>query len=279
MNVLRFVTVSLIASFLSLLCANHASAEAPPGLGRFIAAAKRFEELQKVAQAKNTMPRLSDPEVRDLLRTLSDADGLFGTARYDKNDMLVVLDACGRGNRITMAYNFNGLSGVLDKSDSRDVMTSKVMSLQLRNAATFQDEEISLHAFQLRCFAKLEPIMKDFVSSLPPAEWTDIRRQGLEKVRQGIVGMFHGGLMMLGIGNGPVKPENQALMVKPENQALMVSALAETAPTFVEMIPVAQRKSILERAEKIVLPKELKPALDRVIAAMSRTDCDGLCQR
>ncbi|MCL2713947.1 MAG: hypothetical protein FWD68_04970 [Alphaproteobacteria bacterium] len=254
---------------LSLSCSPFASAETPPGLDRFLAAARGFDELQKAAQAKNTMPRLSDPEVGDLIRTLSDADALFGTAPYNREDLPVMRDACARASQILVAYNLSGLAGALDKSDSKDATSGRLTSLQAQNAATFLDEQIPLQAFALRCLARMLPIMRDTVLSQPADDWTDSRRLGLEKMRHRVVGMLQGGLTLLGAGHGPVKPEAEAVMA---------SALADTAAVFAEVLSVAQRKPILEQAEKIALP-DLKPALERVIAALSRTDCEGLCQR
>jgi len=258
------------AGLLTLISTFHASAEPPPGLDRFMAAAKRFGELQKVAQAKNTMPRLAEPEVADLLATLSDANSLFGTTTYNRGDMPAMLQVCNQGTQIMSDYSLSGLTGALDKSDSKDVMTRKVFALQAQNIATFQAEMIPIMAFSLRCQARLSQLMADFVSHLPPSEWTDTRREGLQTVRRGMAGGVSAGLMMLGATDGSLKPQFEAQMA---------SALADTAPSIADMLPVAQRQSILAQAEKITPPTELKPALERIIAAMSRTDCEGLCQR
>ena len=289
----RIISAVFAASLLSLIPSSHATAETPPGFDRVMAAAKRFEELQRAAQAKNTMPRIADPEagssgppkagssgpsdgssdpheVADLLATLSDADSLFGTATYDGKDAPVLLDVCGKVSQIAMNYMQSGLAAVSDKGDSRDEMTRKSLILEAQNLVTFQAEVVPILAFELRCQARLSHAMADFLSHLPPSEWTDNRRQSLQNTRLGITALVSEKFRVLDARDDSLKPQSKALIA---------SALADTAPTIAEILSVEQRKSIVAMAENITPPAELKPALERLIAAMSRADCEGLCQR
>ena len=232
----RVLSLVFAAGFLALISAPFASAETPPGLERFMAAARRFNELQKAAQAKNTMPRLSDPEVGDLLRTLSDADGLFDSAAYDKTFLPVLGDACARANQILVAYNLAAPSD----SPYHGVVDELPVS-----ASAFLSERLPLQAFALRCFARLQPILKDVVLSLSSAEWTKLRRQVFEDHRQRVAGMFHAALTMLGASAGPVRIEWETLMTE---------ALVDT-PDFGRM--VSEVRDIPGQPEKVVLPRLL----------------------
>jgi len=247
-----------------------ACAEPPPGIARFVVAAQRFQELQAAAEANHTMPRLTDPEagssgpheVADLLATLSDADSLFGTASYDGMDFPVMLDVCGKGQQIAINYEMNGVASV---------SAEKIFALHRQNLVTFQDEAVPIMAFSLRCWARMLPAMADFESHLPLSEWAD-SRNGLLTARLGIEIAISNGIMIIDAGSYPIKPQLQAQMA---------SALADTACGFEGKMLAEQRKSILAMAEKVtppLEPLELKPALERLISAMSRTDCEEQCQ-
>ena len=264
MNVFRLVTVGLIASFLSLFGGNYAAAEGPPGLARFTAAVKRFEELQMAAQARNTEPRLGDPEVSDLLFVLSDVDSLFGSAKYNKDDLVIALATCSSVGQIIDAYKTHGLADVADAN----ITSSKTEAWKMRNFSIFQDEVAPLLGFQLKCMAKTVPMFKDLVSSLRPEDWNYVRRKSLKDLRESMAGEFINWLAVFGNGS-----------LRPENEALMLSSLAGTASPLADLMTLAQRKSILERAKKVSVGEDLKPYLDRIIAAMGWTYCGELCRR
>jgi len=259
-NLLRWIVVGLVASFLSLPWGSCAAAETPPGLERFGAAVKRFEELINTAQRQNTMPRLGDPEVSDLLQTLSDVDGLLGTAKDNKEDVTDVLTICLVVERIQLAYEKYGSAELEDRNDAN--------ARAIRNFTVFQDELTPLMGFRLRCLARLVPAMEDVPSTVRPKEWNEVRRKYLVEFRKGIGRTFLVWFALL--GDGPVKAENKVLLL---------SALAETASPFSVLMPLDQRKSILEGAKNVVVDEELKLYLDRIIAAMSWAYCGELCRR
>ena len=205
------------------------------------------------------MPRISEPEVADLVQVLSDADGLFGTAKYNKDDLSVVKDACAPVERIVAAY---GLHAGVDVAGGSDIIAREML-----NFVKFQDEMAPLTGLQLRCTAKIVQLTRDVVSSLRPGEG-GINREMLAVAGETVMHTFLARLALMDDGT-----------VRPENQIRMLSSLAETASSLSDLTTRAQRKSILERAENVSVGEELKPYLNRIIAAMSRTDCDDLCLR
>ena len=254
-----------------LVVGTPALAAAPPGSATYFAAAKQFEQLSAGAVSKGAMPMSSDPGVAPVLGTLSNAAAVFGTQSYTVDDIGGLMDVCNKANALQMSYALFGaesLKSDVDHGMPTSELAGKLVALMNTNVHRYQDEMSPLVAFSTRCMAKVTPLLVIFTKHLKPGEMTDIRRQGLEQTRQGLINMNIGTMTA-------AVDEN----LSTKNRRVQLDAEADTIGDTVGILRLEQRAQLLQAALEIrsKLTVEFIPPLDRLIEAYKRTDCTDVC--
>lgn len=180
-----------VLAVLALLTASVSPAAAETELQEYLEAGKTFESLKAEALKTGDVPRPSDPRVRDTLAILANNSRTFGSASFRFDDDAAKSDLCSVAVRATMTYGLFGLEAFvkekgLSPTSGREAFYEATLELQGRNVVSFQDEVFPLLAFSVRCLAASLPWLAGFVEKLPSEQMTEVRREGLRKVRQGV---------------------------------------------------------------------------------------------
>jgi hypothetical protein len=246
---------------------------AETAIERYLAASKTFDALKAEANAKGEMPRISDPRTAEVLAVLADAAGLYGTPAFPAGPEILDKDICSIANKAGVGYSLFGLDALLknktiDLNSDQKVFAQQIWELQAKNFVAYQDEVLPLVGFGRHCMAGVLPTLTSFVGSLPAAQMTEIRRDGLRKMRLGIKGMIVGSIA--GLGDTGTR------------DLLRIAAFNGLKRDLPQMVPAL---SIEDRAEVMKTIKALAPKVpikqkDDIVAMLEVLDtktCEGLC--
>jgi hypothetical protein len=240
---------------------------AAPSASDYLITAKTFQALQAKATDVASMPRASDPGMKEMLGVLSD-ERMFTERKYTQADFSTLLDVCGAANTHNMAYIlFDMKTKVTERSDFMK-MATQIRELSERNTVTFQEELSALQPFLIRCMASQIALIEEFWDSLSSKDRTDIRKNGAIQARQGIVNIYVGLLSSL-----------QLEKISDANRHKHARALSDSAQVFAQMISLQQRSAI-RTGVKEVQPKvgaEYQKYLDQIVQAMDQKRCGSLC--
>jgi len=179
MSILISVTaLLLLVTLLSVVA--HAN-----DLADYLRASQEFQELVALAAKEGRVPRLMDRNAANLILVLSDSKRYLHETTYEVKDLRLLADVCGKATAAVMLYALFDLGNAIDRKADATRIALQVAQLMERNVERFQDELQHLQPFLLRCWAKQIPLLNDFIVSLPPAEFTDVRRAGIQGARQG----------------------------------------------------------------------------------------------
>lgn len=235
---------------------------------RYVTALGELEAITLDAERQRTMPRITDPHVADVLRTLFDTR-ILSARKYETQDLDFLLKICGKANEVNVFYVLFDAQSQIDSKDHPSDVSTKVQKLMQRNTEIFQDElSISL-PFTIRCFATQMPLLTEFAESLPPEDLTETRKSGIRRVRDGIVNIYHGALTISGQHG-----------ITQANRFAMLDSMTETASVFSKQLTVNQRQ-LIAKAVDSALPGTTGPFHDHLLKiqkAMSTADCTGLCK-
>lgn len=253
------------------LTACPAVAAQPPGGKAYQDAAAQFEKLSGGAIGDENVPRMSEPGIAPLLRTLADANAVFGDERYGVEDLPAVMAICGKANAVFMRYALSGMQKLKSRVQagaSASELAGRMAALMEANILRYQDEALPVSAFGMRCQAQVVPLMTTFAERLRPEEFTEVRRAGLRQMRKGVMNSLVGTLAMAG---------NKAIRVA--NQRSVMNAVGDVADVYAAALTTQQRRTVMQVAlsSRSKVPAELKPQVDKLLEAVERTDCTGLC--
>lgn len=223
-----------------------------------------------IASAQNGMkaPQLKTAEVMKLVQTISDEERLLKADAYSVAEMGDLLDICAIANQASVSFLLFDLKANINPNASPQQVADSLIPLMKSNVLAFQDELKELQPFLLRCLAKEVSPMTKFLASLKPADYTEIRRQGLAKMRSGLVQVYAGALQT---ANDPD--------VRDDYRIALLSALAETSVAFASVLELPVRKQIRDAMTFAAASTtgQYKLYLDRIADALSDERCDGLC--
>lgn len=253
------------------LTACPAVAAQPPGGKVYRDAAAQFENLSGGAIGDENVPRMSEPGIAPLLRTLADADAVFGDEHYGVEDLPAVMAICDKANAVFMRYALSGmrkLKSRVQAGASASELARRMAALMDANILRYQDEALPVSAFGIRCGAKVLPLMTTFAERLRPEEFTEVRRAGLRQMRKGMMNSLVGALAMAG---------NQA--IRAPNQRSVMDAIGDVADVYAAALTTQQRLTVMQVAQssRSKVSTELKPKVDKLLESVERTDCTGLC--
>lgn len=252
-----------------LLCACTSVNAGAHEVDAYLAAGKEFEKITAEKTAQGRMPRLEDKGVATLLSTLSDNKRFLNPASYQQRDLLTLMDMCKKTNTISMSYALFDMKSHVKDGDDQAVIVQQVTKLMGMNILSYQNELEQLHPFLIRCFAITVPLLSEFAATLKPEEFTKVRLEGLQQVRNGVLSIYYGHLQAINF------PE-----LGKSFKAKSVQALAEAAIPFATIIQPAARQQIVElaTATQKSTSGEIARNLRKIIDAMSTTECTGLCK-
>jgi len=252
-----------------LLCACTSANAGAHEVDVYLAAGKEFEKIIVEKTAQGSMPRLGDKGVAELIGTLSDSQRFLNSTTYQTADLMTLINMCTKTNVISKSYTLFDAKSYLKQGDDQAVIAQQLAKLMGTNILSYQNELEQLYPFMIRCFATAMPLLSDFVATLKPEEFTEVRRGGLQQTRNGVLYIYNGHLQAINF------PE-----IKKSFKEKTVQALAETAVVFATIIQPAARQQIVALAN--IAQKnasgEMINNLQKIIDAMSTTECTGLCK-
>ncbi|MBX3481618.1 MAG: hypothetical protein KF842_14590 [Caulobacter sp.] len=215
---------------------------------------------QRVAQAINAnradLPMLSDPKMAPTLRLAFDQQVL---PLLPLGDPMAALQDCSPAFQAMQAY---ALGASANLSPSEQALAAG------RNAIRYHDEQSLIFAFAISCMARALPAAETFWTGLAPEQRTEVRREGLNKMRSGLTEIYGGALSMIG-----ETPYTLA------NKAAILESLVRSGETFARVMTLDQRRQTVSRIDALAPSSDqtLKPRLARLRAIMSDRTCTDLC--
>lgn len=256
------------AIWLLFLSLSPAFAQSDNDLAAYREAGLKFALLVAEAERGTGPKGLQTAEVDLIVAVLSDEKRFLKIEQYTGKELESVLDLCGMSNRAIMSLALFSLKEHVDPKASPETITVQVAALMQKNLESFSRHLRYLQPFLIRCLAKQVPPMTEFVRSLPAAQFTDVRREGLQQFRNGLAQAFVSVAQSLG---NPGSDEAYRLA--------LVQALAESAPSLVSALPVALRlqiRSIINPSAESSPPR-FAAYLQKIYEALNDNSCDGLC--
>lgn len=254
---------------MALFCGSTAlCAPSPVDLAAYQNAGARLLTLIATAEEKGQVAELRTPEFMRLVKIVSDEERVLRKDPYPINELGSLFDTCDVANRVSVSLSLFGLKGRLDPKKTGQEMQAAIVSLANSNIVAFQDELKEVQPFLLRCMAKEVQPMTQFMSSLKPAEFTEVRRQGLVQSRSGLLQVYAGALQVA----------NDATY-RDEYRISLLAALAESSAHFASVMELHTRRELRD-ATRIAAFKATgayKVHLVHIGQALSNETCDGLC--
>jgi len=238
---------------------------------RYFAAAARVRELLPRPDLE-TLPRAKDPRMAGAFAVITDVKAVLKSRRFEVKDLGVLIDLCDKNLEIMVKYTLFDPKKKVGPESNKLAGSAQMMALMIENARAYQDEIAPLLAFSVQCPAVLIPLLGTFIARLPPEDFNEHRRHGLEKMRTGYLTSYLAGVRCF--------TKDNPSPLTPANARRIIDALVETAPVYAGFLPLAARDVILAAANQArdATPKAA-PAIDKIVKAMARRDCVGLCAR
>ncbi|MEW6371920.1 MAG: hypothetical protein AB1584_13360 [Pseudomonadota bacterium] len=232
-------------------------------------AGTEFALLVAQAEEANDDKGLQTEEVNQLVAILSDEKRLLKAEQYRAKELEGLFDLCGITHRAVMSLALFRMKEHVDPKAEPQVVVVQVAALIQKNVESFSRQLRHLQPFSIRCAARQVPPMTEFIASLAPAQFTEVRRQGLEQTRAGFAQMFVSVIQSLG-----------DLRCDEAYRLALVQALADSAPAFVSTMPVAVRVQIRSNigAVEKASPPGFDPFIKQIDKALADSTCDGLCR-
>lgn len=257
---------------LLLLTLLGASQLAPAGeLEEYARAANRLVALSQAAQREGKAPpRMAEGEGKDLIALLSDRQRFLDARNFAPSDMEELSLLCGEMTKAMMNYMMFDLQRIDRGNKDAAALSAAVAAASRENIRNYQDEIAQLMPMTTLCMGKQLPVLERFLATLNPEEFNDVRRRGLAMTQNGLFTGLLGALS--GIGDPTVGEANQLKMI---------AALAEVAPAYAAALPLESRSRIAALAQTRLTNSgpAFSDALQRILKAMQKTECTGLCRR
>lgn len=250
------------------LSLSAASAQNSNDVAAYREAGSKFASIVAEAERGAGAKRLQTEEVDGLVAVLSDEKRFLKAERYSVSELNGLVDLCGVSNRAAMSLVFFALKKHIDPKADPQKIAIQLAALVQKNSESFSRHLSYLQPVSIRCVAKVVPPMTELVSSLTPAQFSDVRRAGLQQFRTGVAQLFVGTIQSLGNASN-----DEAYRLT------LAQTLAESAPTLISALPVAVRlqiRSIVSQAGESSLPR-FAEYLQTVYKALDDRRCNELC--
>ncbi|MDR1887772.1 MAG: hypothetical protein LBQ81_00005, partial [Zoogloeaceae bacterium] len=177
------LTLALFLWFLSFPAVSSDSL----GMDAYFDAYSEFDQMLTETSMTTPpgMPRVTEPKVALIIATLSDSERFLVKPDFRLEHFDVLMDMCGKANHAVMSYLLFNLKSHVDVKADPVTVASQVAKAMGYNTYMFQNELEFLQPFNIRCMARLVPLLTEFASNLKPEERTDIRRAGVQQTQNG----------------------------------------------------------------------------------------------
>lgn len=183
------------------------------------AAYARLETLARASRARGEMPRIADPEVRQVLAAIWDARPLDPARRAGAADLPVLMRFCEAGGNVWRSYfQFN----------PRGIGTPDLEA----NMKKYDDEIMPGLTFSVRCSGAMMEAAGAFMATLSAEQMNQTRRDGWNRLRAGAMQVIQGAVTTLGDPS-----------VSPVHARELARALNETGPRFAAGLEPAERQA------------------------------------
>ena len=245
----------------------NASETPLPDPAAYNAASVELQRLAAQARQDTDMPRLTDPKAAKLISTLSDIR-LLSLRTYAMKDMGGLMDMCDQSNKAVMSYAMFDAKSIVDPKSDPQQLAARLAPLMEKNIRTFQNELQQLQPFLFRCLAQEIPLLTQFVRSLEPQDFTAVRRQGLQQARNGMFNVYYGALRA-----------SADSAYSDSYRTKILQTLAEVSPQYASILQPQARRQIagLATSSQLKVSLLLHDDLQKIIAGMSDSRCEGLC--
>ncbi len=263
------MNILIKAIVLVSICAGVSTVAYPQDMTTYLDTSQAFERIVTDKIQSHRMPRIEDKNVAEMISTLSDSERFLDSIPYHLKDIDFLMKVCEKANAAVMSYSLFDLKNNIDNKADPKVVALQVAELMERNIQSFQDELAQLQPFTVRCMAKQIPLITEFLQSLKPEEFTNVRREGVKKMREGMFGSYFGFLQI-----------TNNLSLKESYRANLLKAISETATLNSSILHLKERRQILDLviAIKDKASDSMHSHLEKIAQAMSQTGCEGLCK-
>ena len=240
----------------------------PPaaGLEAYKDAAAKLQQAIGEPGARTDLPGADDPAFRHFTDQAAALGDVLGTKALP-----VAVDTfdpiCGPATRVLAAYELAGAAQAIPKI-AADEQARATAQLVERNLTRYFDQLLPLMVFSGHCQAMHMPAFEAFAALLPAAQWTDARKDGVEKIR---TGLFQTTLGLLGIACDPAIGEAR--------QKTVLGALAKDAPLIAPALTLEARRELLDviRYSTNTLTRADPAAVGEIVAGLQDRSCGSLC--
>ncbi|WP_143738099.1 hypothetical protein [Erythrobacter donghaensis] len=210
------------------------------------------------------------------LAAIEQALDAFGTPAFPLDGFATFESVCEPLNRLSVRHVLDGASALRRPADAAppsaaeiQTFTAQLQTLQLQNAARYQDAVTVLSAGGLRCMVKHFPTLSAFLAGLPEAERTPIRIDGARKMRQG------GAQTLIGFTMALRDPATT-----PANKARLSTYLAEVADPLAAALTPELRAYVTATIDQLPATQDADALATTalVTTAMATTACEDLCR-
>lgn len=236
------------------------------------AVADAFSKLVQQDMMQKKMPTVQDKDAVALIRTLSDDHRFLDSQNYTVQNFLTLTRLCQRASEASVYYIKFDPVRATGPNENLTALPAPKPEQANSNIRMYQDEIVPLMIFNLRCLTKAVPLVSQFYEGLKPDQRSPQYVQGTRLNREGCFSVFMSNLSLVAAAAaGPAITE--------ANAAAFARSLADTARILAPDFTLAERQKILQtaKAAEAAAPTRNKVELDKVVEAMSKTDCQGVC--
>ena len=210
------------------------------------------------------------------LAAIEQALDAFGTPAFPLDGFATFESVCEPLNRLSVRHMLDGATALRRPADAApptpaeiQTFTARLQTLQLQNAARYQDEMTVLTGGGLRCMVKHFPALAEYLAGLPQAEITITRLDGARKMKRG------GAQSMIGFAMALRDPATT-----PANKARLAAYLAEVADPLAAALTPELRANVTAAIDQLPATQDAEALATTALikTAMAKTDCEGLCR-
>jgi hypothetical protein len=254
------------ATFLAaLLAVAPAKAnDIPPQFMTQYEAARDYLHLVQTAEAANAPTQLDSADAMQLLAAITHRDAILAPD-YVPADLGLLVNACEYGKTVSTQLMQFGLAAM---PAAVLIHPGEQASLGRRNAERFQPQLALLLPYLLRCGARIQPLLDQWLTVATPDERAALGPDGTDTLRRNAQRQY---LDML-----------ETMRTQPADSALrhsLVRALAETAAPYARMLQPAQRLPVRDALKDARKQMDANDAalLQQAVVAFSADGCGTLC--
>lgn len=249
----RSTRLGLLLALLALLLpigVTPAGAQPSRAPERYAEAFQLFETL-----AAEQLPQLGQPGTQRMFDILFDRDRLLRTTASAGSE-----NALTQNRLIIRRYLWNGVTA--------DRASPELVDQMNRNMVRYQDEIFPLLALQGDLLALMLRGARELFAGPNAPEITQIRRQGLAQMRQGLANVISGAAQ--------TATESQTRVA---NSVILLDVVLINSGEFVAALTLAERQQLIAsvRGHRANARTETIERLDELIRKLEDANCTGLC--